>query len=686
MPRRVLAVVACVVALVGVRSDAQQPASGQPPTSAPAPALPAGQQPATPPTPTFRTRIDSVSVDVIVTDKQGRPVGDLKAEDFEITENKKAQAIQAFKLIKVVEPDQAEPAYVRDITSLDEMQRETARDDVRLLVIFLDDYHVRRANAMRIRQDVAKFVSQLGSRDLIAVMYPLTPVGALTFSRNQDATAAAIMGFDGRKYDYIPRNPYEERYADYPPEALEVLRRQITLSALEGVSRWLGTLRDGKKLVLFVSEGIAGTLPPGTVTTSVNGRGSVPNVGTQSQQDRQSFFNQVDVLSEMREVFAAAARSNTSIYTLDPRGLATSEFQINDNVNSENDRRTLNESMDSLRVLASNTDGRAIVNRNDPAPELKRMMGDLSAYYLLGYTSTEAPRDGKFHEIQVRVKRKDVEVRARKGYWAYTADDLAKAANTPKEGPSPAVEEALSTLAEASREHAVRLWVGSARGENGRAAVTLAWEASADPAAEAAARTSSADQVDHITLTATSMDGTTLFKGLVPRDPQSLRPGGRINFDAPPGGVRLLVNVENATGLRIDHDDKSVDVPDFTNVGPLITTPVVFRARTARDLQQIRASSTPLPTVNRVFSRTERLLIRFQAYGPAGTTPTIAMNLLNSNGKSMAALPAPTRLPDGTFESELGLGPLAPGQYLVQITAEAASDKTQTLLAIRVTG
>ena len=115
MPHRVLAVVVCCVALVGVRSGAQQPVSGQPP----APAPPSGQQPAAPQTPIFRARIDSVSVDAIVTDKQGRPVGDLKAEDFEITENKKPQVVQAFKLVKIVDTNQVEPAIVRDITSMD---------------------------------------------------------------------------------------------------------------------------------------------------------------------------------------------------------------------------------------------------------------------------------------------------------------------------------------------------------------------------------------------------------------------------------------------------------------------------------------------------------------------------------------------------------------------------------------
>ena len=58
---------------------------------------------------------------------------------------------------------------------------------------------------------------------------------------------------------------------------------------------------------------------------------------------------------------------------------------------------------------------------------MKQIIRDSSGYYLLGYNSTQAPTDGKFHEIKVRVKRRGVEVRARKGYWAYTVEDVARA-------------------------------------------------------------------------------------------------------------------------------------------------------------------------------------------------------------------------------------------------------------------
>jgi hypothetical protein len=473
----------------------------------------------------------------------------------------------------------------------------------------------------------------------------------------------------------------------------EVLRRQVTISALEGLALYLGTLREGKKQIIFVSEGLVGTMPPGTQTTGTVPlpRRGQPAAGAQDQQDRAAFMNQVDVLTEMKRIFVAASRSNTSIYTLDPRGLATSEFQINDDVNGENDRRTLNEAISSLRVIADQTDGRAIVSQNNPMPALRQMLTDTSAYYLLGYTSSEAPRDGKFHEIQVRVKRRDVQVRARKGYWAYTNDDLSKAESAPKDGPPPAVEDALSSLASVSRPRGIRVWVGAERGADEKARVTFAWETAADPAAEAAARGGvnrgpDPDAIDHVRLTATSIYGDTLYQGIVARDPQWSRPGGRINFTAPPGTVRLQVMGENAAGQRVERADEATEVPDFTAVGPLISTPMVFRGRTVRELQQVRAAEQPMPAIGRDFSRTERLLIRFHAYGAAGTTPTVTMRLLNNLGKQMAALPPPTRTADGTLELELGLGGLAPAEYLVEITAEDQTGKQQSLIAFRVTG
>src|ERR1041384_1174026 len=126
-----------------------------------------GQQPAqqTPP-PVFRAGINYVRVDVIVTGRNGVPVADLKQSDFELTEDGKPQSIENFKFIKLdggVASSVAEGAP-RQIRTDDDEQQEASRDDVRLFAIFLDDYHVRKENSLRVRAPLEQFVqTHLGS-------------------------------------------------------------------------------------------------------------------------------------------------------------------------------------------------------------------------------------------------------------------------------------------------------------------------------------------------------------------------------------------------------------------------------------------------------------------------------------------------------------------------------------------
>ena len=128
----------------------------------------------TDPQTTFRTRIDSVQVDVQVTDKQGNPIKDLTAADFEVRESNKPQAIDTFKYI-TVDDTPVDAREVPEILSMDDQQRETAKDDARVIVIFLDDYHVRKGNSLAVRGQIANFVRTLNDQDLVAIMSPLTP-------------------------------------------------------------------------------------------------------------------------------------------------------------------------------------------------------------------------------------------------------------------------------------------------------------------------------------------------------------------------------------------------------------------------------------------------------------------------------------------------------------------------------
>src|SRR5204862_7633303 len=122
--------------------------------------------------------------------------------------------------------------------------------------------------------------------------------------------------------------------------------------------------------------------------------------------------------------------------------------------------------LDTLRTLASQTDGRAIVNRNDLTLGMKQIVRDNSAYYLLGYNSTFTATDGKFHEIKVKVNRPGIQVRARRGYWAYAAPEAAKALAPPNVDPPKAVDLAIAAITTPSRAREVRTWIGSERGSD----------------------------------------------------------------------------------------------------------------------------------------------------------------------------------------------------------------------------
>ena len=133
----------------------------------------------------------------------------------------------------------------------------------------------------------------------------------------------------------------------------------------------------------------------------------------------------VDNADEFRRILDEANRANTSFYPVDPRGLAVFDEQImppiGDSVTQPApmvppsvDANLLRTRLESLRTLAEATDGIAVVNSNDLAGGLKRVVDDLSSYYLIGYYSS-GKLDGKFHPISVRVKRPGVRVRARRG-------------------------------------------------------------------------------------------------------------------------------------------------------------------------------------------------------------------------------------------------------------------------------
>jgi VWFA-related protein len=634
--------------------------------------------------PTFRTGINFVRVDVIVSDRDGTPILDLKPEEFSVSEDGQAQKIEQFQVIKIDPLDQVEGPSNAEPRSVIDEEREATRPEVRLFVILLDDYHVRRGNDMSVRKPLIDFIeNQLAPADMVAIMYPLTPVNDISFTRNKSRLISAIQNFEGRKFNYTPRNMFEEQYTFYPAAVVENIRNQVTMSALKAAAFRLGALREGRKSIIFVSEGMTELLPPQLNDPVAEMPGlRNPNRGNPNARvdERTQWQAKLDMSHELQEVFRTVNTQNTSIYAVDPRGLAAFEYGINEGVGLQQDTADLRSALDSLQILAHNTDGRAIINRNDLAVGMKQIIRDSSGYYLLGYTSTKAPNDGKFHEIKVSVARKGVQVRSRKGYWALTKEDIERATAPPKPEAPEAVTKALTALVAPPGGRAADVWIGTSLGENGKTKVTFAWE----PGMEPGVRNADVPTAATVMLTAIATDGRPLFRDRVP-DGTAATPGGGgfVSFEAPPGQVQLRMTVEAEAGRVIDSSTRELTLPDYTQIQVALGTPRFYRARTARDVQAIRANPNTPPTVDREFSRAERLLLQIDAYAPGGVVPTLTAQLLNRSGAKMSDFTI-ARGTSGSFEIELPLSSLAAGEYLIEFTAKTESGSAQETIAFRV--
>ncbi len=689
------------------------PAPGAPASAAAAPApAAAGAQPATPQTPAFRTGINFVRVDALVTDNKGNAVENLSQDDFEVFEDNKPQKVESFRYVKV-EGNPLEGELPRQIRTTWDEETELARDDVRLFVIFYDDYHVRRGSALAVKRQLTEFIRKnVGPNDILGVMYPLTPFSTIGYTRNHEAVIKEIEHWDGRRFDYRPMNQFEERYAYYPTETVERIRNQVSLSALEALATGLGTKREGRKSIILISEGYSNYLPPQLRDPSA----AQPGVGNpfrgtlagertgdeRTAEQRAQFFSYTDLLSDLREVFTAANRANCAIYALDPRGLSAFEFDIDQGVGQQLDKAALDAGLDTLRTLADETDGRAIINSNDLVKGLAQMVKDASSYYLLGYTAS-TPTDGKFKQIRVRVKKPGLQVRARKGYWALSVDDVAAVnAAATRVGPAPEIGEALAQIETPLRARTIRTWIGTARGENGRTAVTLVWEPA--PLVTGERREPAAQ----LAVTAGGQNGTAYFRGKVKGEASAPTAsaagaatpapaatsaaaaessGGRITFQAPPGPLQLRMSVEGSAGQVLDSDFRDVVVPDYAKAGPLLSVPALYRARTQRDVNVLATDANPRPSTAREFSRTERLHVRFQAYAPGGGTAAPTARLLNRGGSRMSDVTVRAAAARGAadFEADIPLASLPAGDYLLEVVLPGEATPVKQLVAFRVT-
>ncbi len=600
---------------------------------------PAGAQqlPATPQQPpVFRAGVKLVRVDVSVTGKGDQPVADLQPPDFEIEEDGVPQKVEQLQFLRLDGRRPPGDDTSLDIRSPEQAEAEAARDDVRLFVIFLDDYHIDKTPDVNLplHRALAAFVESLWPSDLVAMADPLTPIDALHFTRSKFELLDVIRRFEGRQGEIFPvKNAFEE--AQLRRGDLARVRAEVTLSALGAVSIKLGSLREGRKTILFVSQG-----PP----TFLGGSG--------------------DLQLLMREVTGAANRANVAISCIDPRGLGMTGHAG---------------ARDTLYQLAADTGGRVVANTNDVSRGMIRLLDDTSAYYVLGYTPTRTEDDGRYHKISVKVRRPGVRVQARKGYWAPSTRETDAAREAAAAAiPEPQVARALDALAVSDPErHPVEVWVGLSRGDGGQLLATVTGER-ADPSGRPPA-----SSLEVAVLPAAGglpvEPARTLALG-APAKPE--RP--REVFTIAPGGAQLRFTARSADGAVVDEWVRPVAATDLAGAAVALSTPRFSAARSVLEWRAIQASPDPAPNATLRFRRTDRVLVVVDCYTARdGEAPTMEAHLLAKDGRELAALPVPP-IDRGRLRFELPIGSLGQGTYLLRVRAHLGQAQAEQVAAIRI--
>jgi VWFA-related protein len=681
----------------------------------------------TPPT-RFRTDASYVRVDLYPT-KDGVPVQDLTAADVEVLEENVPQGIEQFEHVGPRTPSLTPPG--REPNTVAESRQAAQDPHARVFVIFLDPKHVELAASRTIGPPLVNALRRLISADdLVGVMVPGMSASDITFARGM-TTLENMLTRDwwGTRDQSIFSDPAETGYgACYPgspnaygapaddqgiAQAMILRRREVqTLDALEDMVLYLRGVREERKAVLAITDGWvlyrpdANLARPLVDTPQPNTIGRDPRSGRLStggarngvdaryqacEHERQELAT-VDDEARLRRIMDEANRANTSFYPIDPRGLVAFDDNVvpmagvavgqlaNPTLTPREESARLTARVASLRQLADATDGMAIASTNKIADGLRRITDDLNSYYLLGYYST-GKLDGRFHSITVRVRRPGVSVRARRGFQALRPSDLTASRSSAR---SPATAAASSSLpGRASATSSTEALAGAAASAVGgladdvreapfRARATAGWHTAPDGVATPRFWVTGevADRVAGAALEAivTTTSGQTVSSARGHIAPGSTGALLDVAPDAatPPGDYVISVRSQSAAGALTR--SVSVTLPPQGQ-----STGAVFMRRGPV------TANKDVPTADPRFRRTESL--RVEVPSAAGTA---SGRLLDRTGRALAVpVTSGARVDaDGTTwaTGAVTLAPLAPGDYVVEITAGDA----HTLCAFRL--
>ena len=417
-----LVVVAVLAASAGVGASTSAPRATAD-RQAQQPAAPQPQPPGTRDSQaTFRVAIDYVSMDVIARNNQDQFVADLRTSDFEIYEDGVKQEIVGLTLVHGgrVHNLAAPPPPTQQEGLI--LPQSRPRNDTagRIFLIIVDDLHLDFRNTGRIR-DLFKRISKtlIHEGDMFSIVStgPSSLAIDPTYDRKiLDEAIKKITGNGLKPADIIQG----AEGADGPAEVR--YRAHVAFSTAYDMLSQMEKIANRRKAVVWVSNGYdfnpfaESRLGEDPV---FGGRfGQTREEGREQQRSSlsQNQFADADLARELAEVTRTANRANATLYTIDPRGLVAGA-DLDEQLDPVEYGAHIRQTQDSLRVLAEQTGGIAVVNQNNFDKALKRIDAETSDYYILGYTSSNPDPLKRTRKIEVKVlNRPGVNVWSRTSY------------------------------------------------------------------------------------------------------------------------------------------------------------------------------------------------------------------------------------------------------------------------------
>ncbi len=657
----------------------------------------------------IRSFADLVLIDAQVTDRSGKPIKGLKPEQFTLLEDDKPQKVSSFDYydIEAVETAAAEDTRPIVVTlgavASPEQVRAQVRDR-RMIVLFFDMSSLQPDELLRSTRAAQEFLQkQMSPADLVAVVAfgnQFKVVANFTNDRGVLARAVArlvpgkesqLAGMADAAAPAGEEAVTEDNGSAFTADETEfnIFNTDRKLAAVEALANLLRDI-PGKKQVIHFTGGI-----------------------TQTGMENRT---------QLRAATDAANRANVSFYTVDSRGLmatipggdpssgaasGTAMFSgaaVFQQVQSKQDSR------ETLSTLASDTGGRAFFDIGDFREIFQKVQADTNGYYLLGYYSANAQRDGKWRRVKVRVDVPGARIRFREGYYAlkeygiFTTEDRERQLEEAMRAEAPRVELALALETDYFRLPGGELFVPIAAK---LASSALQWaekrgrrEVAFDFAAEV--REEGTNRVaGALRDTVTVRLATERFQQVQQR--ALVYQGGLI---LQPGHYRMkFLARENETG-RIGTFEQELVLParsprlELSSV--LLSSQLEAVSKGGGEVQKkalaadAKLKSTPLemsgeriiPSVTHVFTTQQKLYVFFQAYLPPSKDASAEGANLRAgliffrNGERVNATPLiePAEMDaksrTASFRISLPLEKLAPGRYTVQaVVIEAGQER-----------